>query len=309
MTAIKIATPQALLILGDVAATSGYGAFSLGFKPIFIEFNKITGKNSFLHLNYLNLHVEFNQLTPIIPPKTPFLAKKIINLTHALLLEFQPNYGIDIKIEASDFISTPTVLASLLVSLIKGVVLINKTFLTSEQILEFCKTILEKSALEIPFYMLVQAIYPNFVYSNGIKQTIKTFNSVDIYLAYIPISQPNLIKIQRKTLKHIRDNGNRYQFNLDMLGKLAELGSKTAANGNITKLGEYLNRTHKLLSDFGIISDNMHKLCIQAMLSGALGAKYSTELSGILILCDQKGIEVKSNLMKQGYKIIDILTS
>ncbi len=295
---------QSISLLGDIAIDLGYDAMVIAVKPeVILNCKKVTGKTSFLHLQSVNLHLELTQSTPVIQSKISPLFRQLIDITHTLLLQHNLPYGLDITMPECELQNNSSATMAYLVALYKSIIDIKKTKLSKDELLQFCHNFLLDRKIEHNLATLTAAINGGIVYFSKQSSHVETLNINDLIIYYLPQTKETAVK---KAYKHIKTSKERYKDNLAQLGKLSALGIVALNKKDYLKFGEYINRTQKLLTDFGLVSETVHKLCIQAMLAGALGAKYCLDLNAVLLICDQKGVEIKSALMKLDLQVQDL---
>ena len=305
---IKINSPQSVLLLGDIAAAYDHDSLSLTVEPsVELSLRQIAGKTSFLHFPDQNLHIELGQLTPLIPKATSRLVSNLINLSYALLLDIKINFGLDIELKSIKPINANTFIAGYITALVRALAKLTNSSISDQDLLSQCLLQLKQTKLDIPLHVLGASLYKGLIFTDPKQQLAWPIDPHNLTLFSLSLKTPIAKKLKRDILGHILKNRKKYYENLEQLGKLANWGSMALEKQDLSKFGEYLNRTHKLLTNFGLVNEETHRLCLQAMLSGALGAKYSTELDTVLLVCDQKGVEVKAELMKRGLDVKEIV--
>lgn len=64
-----------------------------------------------------------------------------------------------------------------------------------------------------------------------------------------------------------------FQARLDVIGTLVDAAATAIERGDLTALGDAMNRNHAELSGWGLSTDSLEVLCHEALVCGALGAK------------------------------------
>jgi len=305
---INTSLKQSILLLGDIAAAYDYDSLSLTVEPsVELSLRQVAGKTSFLHFSDQNLHIELGQLTPLIPKATSRLVSNLINLSYCLLLDARINFGVDIRLKSIEPINSDTFLAAYLTGFVRGLAKLTNSSISDQDLLGQCLLQLKQAKLDIPLHVLGASLYKGLIFTDPKQQLVQLIDPNNLTLFSLSLKKPIAKKFKQDILGHILKNRKKYYENLELLGKLANWGRMALEKQDLSKLGEYLNRTQKLLANFGLINEETHRLCLHAILSGALGAKYSTELDKVLLVCDQKGVEVKAELMKRGLDVKEIV--
>lgn len=98
----------------------------------------------------------------------------------------------------------------------------------------------------------------------------------------------------------------------DEIKQIVEEAKISLVNFDWKKTGELMNQNHKLLQELGVSTEKLDKMCQQAVLSGAFGAKLSGAGGGdcmIALVPVEKKKNVESAIIRVGGEILNIKTN
>ncbi len=305
---ISISSPQSIILLGDIAALRGLEVLAMPVNPdIRISIRKLTGKQSFIHFQDCDTHIELGELTPIIPKGNTRLVHQMVLFTHAVHVGSKLPFGLDITVHEMVPVTADSALGSFAVSLVKGVAMVSSASLEPDEIVSQVKHFMQSVKQEAFVHNTACSAYQRVCFIQPEADSIVPIPKDTFIVFSVALTKPSPKRLHSNITKHIISNFKKYQANLEQMAKLAQFGKLALEQSDLLKFGEYINRTQKLLIDFGLVSDQVHSLCIQAILAGALGAKYSIELDSVIIICDRLGIEVKSKLLSTGLHVQELV--